>query len=253
MKKLLEDKKIILLLTVLLLLIIFSAYIKTSEVKLSEIYQKPEQTEEELLFKDEERAENNEKITENKTKISAENNKDSKDKAAVSKIALISEIKDPFKAGSDSSSDKRETAAEAQGEIKINSKTNYPGELIDLEKNILAQNLIESAAGDKKIQQQRGLNESELNSKVSREAQSAAVEEKLNLDKLKLPFKLLGIIKNDNNSSVLLQYQGQTVVKNAKDKIGRFTIKEIKNQEIVISYQKAERIIKLWEDGKNEN
>jgi hypothetical protein len=74
----------------------------------------------------------------------------------------------------------------------------------------------------------------------------------LNIDRLQLPFKLLGIIRQNNNSAVLFLYQGQTVVKSENDKIGQFTIKEIQNKEIIISYQQAERVIKLWEDRKNE-
>ncbi|MGP3779633.1 hypothetical protein ACTWKD_12520 [Halanaerobium saccharolyticum] len=242
MEKLLKNKKIILLLTVLLLLVVFSAYIKTSEVKLTEIHQKPEEAEAELLFKGEKASEKNEKVVRKEETV--EESREAK--AAVSKIALISEIKDPFKGDSDSSSGQKEAAAEG----KEQKKNIYPAELIDLEKNIIARDLIKKTARDNKLQQ-KNPKDSELKPDQSSENQAAA-ENKLNIDRLQLPFKLLGIIRQNNNSAVLFLYQGQTVVKSENDKIGQFTIKEIQNKEIIISYQQAERVIKLWEDGKNE-
>jgi len=241
MEKLLKNKKIILLLTVLLLLVVFSAYIKTSESKLTEIYQKPEETEAELLFKGEEASEKNEKPVRKEETV--EESREAK--AAVSKIALISEIKDPFKGDSDSSSGGKEAAAEG----KEQRKNIYPAELIDLEKNIIASDLIKNTATDNKLQQK---NPKDSKLKPDQNSENQAAENKLNIDRLQLPFKLLGIIRQNNNSAVLFLYQGQTVVKSENDKIGQFTIKEIQNKEIIISYQQAERVIKLWEDGKNE-
>ncbi|PUU89785.1 MULTISPECIES: hypothetical protein [Halanaerobium] len=241
MKRILKNKKIILLLTVLLLLVIFSAYIKTSEVKLTEIYQKPEETEAEFFLKGEKASEKNEKIVRKEETV-----EDSREaKVAVSKIALISEIKDPFKADSDSSSGQKAAAEKEQ------RKNIYPAELIDLEKNVIASDLIKNTARDNKLQQENP-KESELKPEQNSVNQVAA-ENKLNIAQLQLPFKLLGIIRQNNNSAVLFRYQGQAVVKSENDKIGQFTIKEIQNKEIIIGYQQAERVIKLWEDGKNEN
>jgi hypothetical protein len=243
MEKLLKNKKIILLLTVLLLLVVFSAYIKTSKVKLTEIYQKPEETEAELLFKGEKASEKNEKPVRKEETLE----ESGESKAAVSKIALISEIKDPFKGDLDASSGGKESAAEG----KEQRKNIYPAELIDLEKNIIASDLINKTARENKLQQKNS-KDSELKPDQNSENQATAAENKLNIDRLQLPFKLLGIIRQNNNSAVLFLYQGQTVVKSENDKIGQFTIKEIQNKEIIISYQQAERVIKLWEDGKNE-
>lgn len=253
MKKILENKKIVLLITLLLLLIV-TGYIKTSEIKLDQIYQNEVQTENELLFDTERAEEEKDKKTEKSSparKIGSESAyKKSDKKLKISKIALISEIKDPFKSSSDFNSSQKETAAGK--ELDLKSKKDYHRELIDLEKSIMANSLIEATSAEEKTNEQRSSKKSELNNKKSRTDKSTTAEG-IDLSKVKLPFKLLGIIKNGSSSAALFQHQGRKIVKKERDKIGSFKIQEIKNKEIVISYQKAKRIINLWEEEKNEN
>jgi len=78
-------------------------------------------------------------------------------------------------------------------------------------------------------------------------------KQKEQLQKIKLPFKLLGIIKNENSASALFLYQGKNILKQEKDKIDIFKIEAIKKQEITISYQNETIKISLWKEEVNEN
>lgn len=76
-------------------------------------------------------------------------------------------------------------------------------------------------------------------------------KEKIKL--VKLPFKLLGIIRNKRRAQIIIAYQGKILIKECGAEIGKFKIKEIKKHEIVSCYNnKKDFIIKLWKDDKNE-
>ncbi|MFW5736087.1 MAG: hypothetical protein ACOCXB_01890 [Halanaerobium sp.] len=247
MKNILNNQKLNLFFTVVLIIIVFSAYLKSSDFKLSELYQTPEQSENELVFNQEEK-ESNQK---NQKAVDIEKNKvDSKNE--IKELALISEIKDPFKADLESSSrknPKKKERAKLENE-KIKKKIESDQKLLFLEKNIIAEKLLKNKTAEIDLQTAETAADDSIKNKKREKSQPKK------RDNLKMPglsFKLMGIIKNKDCSSALFLYQGQTIIKKEKDSIGGFLIKEIKNKEIIISYQQAEQTVYLWEDKKNEN
>lgn len=247
MIKILKSKKnILIILSLILFLILFFNYLKTIETtdhKLSE-----------------------EKIISNKgpvdqKKIDQKDKKDKKEKEIEEKeieekeiesIALIKEIKDPFRAEA-ALKDKAEKVEEnlsASKKINLNSKN----DLIYLEKNIIADNLID------KTHNSGSANDSKLNLKqksaaaekqAANNTNEAAVNK--NLKNIRLPFKLLGIIKNRDKSSALFFYQGKNLLKKEKEKIDIFKIEKINNKDLIISYQNQRKKLHLWEEKNNEN
>ena len=112
-------------------------------------------------------------------------------------------------------------------------------DLIYLEKNIIADN----TAAKSKIKAET---KSENITKTKIKAEKSIKE-------FRLPFKLLGIIKNADNSSALFLYQGQNILKKEKEKIDIFKVEEINNKNLIISCQDQRRKIHLWEEKNNEN
>ena len=222
MKNILKNKKLLLLiLSVFLLLILFSNYLKT--VGLTENKLKKEKIIEKAAPVD-------------KTKIEPKI-KDEEKQKEIESIALIKEIKDPFRAEIESKEDFKKEREDLSAAKKIKLKTEK--DLIYLEKNIIADN----TAAKSKIKAET---KSENITKTKIKAEKSIKE-------FRLPFKLLGIIKNADNSSALFLYQGQNILKKEKEKIDIFKIEEINNKNLIISCQDQRRKIHLWEEKNNEN
>ena len=222
MKNILKNKKLLLLiLSVFLLLILFSNYLKT--VGLTENKLKKEKIIEKAAPVD-------------KTKIEPKI-KDEEKQKEIESIALIKEIKDPFRAEIESKEDFKKKREDLSAAKKIKLKTEK--DLIYLEKNIIADN----TAAKSKIKAET---KSENITKTKIKAEKSIKE-------FRLPFKLLGIIKNADNSSALFLYQGQNILKKEKEKIDIFKIEEINNKNLIISCQDQRRKIHLWEEKNNEN
>ena len=222
MKNILKNKKLLLLiLSVFLLLILFSNYLKT--VGLTENKLKKEKIIEKAAPVD-------------KTKIEPKI-KDEEKQKEIESIALVKEIKDPFRAEIESKEDFKKKREDLSAAKKIKLKTEK--DLIYLEKNIIADN----TAAKSKIKAET---KSENITKTKIKAEKSIKE-------FRLPFKLLGIIKNADNSSALFLYQGQNILKKEKEKIDIFKVEEINNKNLIISCQDQRRKIHLWEEKNNEN
>jgi len=232
MKKIFSNKKIILMILIIILtIILLSNYIKTAEISLFKLFDKQTNSKDSLFFKNQE---NKSALTE-KAKNENKDNKDknNKDTARVYKkdkierIALISEIKDPFNQKDNQSLNK-----------------SYSQDLLFLEKNIIAEKLDHPDKSGAEVLKKNDKNAAEKNL-VQKE------NDKLNKN-IELPFKLLGIIKSKDNSAALFLYQGQNISRKEDEKIDRFKIEEINNKNISLTYQNKSRIIKLWEEEGNE-
>ncbi len=235
MKEILKNKKLILItLSLVLLLILFSAYIKTREIELAILAEEN--------FQKEAPTKKKEKL---KTKKEAENK--------IESIALIKEIKDPFQ--KDAQKNKNEAISAEKTAATKQLKINKKNKLIYLEKNIIAENLFdksEKSPGSNKAQPELSKESAALVSKERTvNSQKDAVQKQL--QNIRLPFKLLGIIKNKSNSSALFLYQGQHILKKEKEKIDIFEIETINNKNIILSYQNLKRSLHLWEGDINEN
>lgn len=227
MKKIVLNKKIILIvLTVILLVILVSNYIKTADHSLLELFNKDKNSTDELFFNEKENEIQN-KESENRA-----------EKEEVKSIALISEIKDPFALTA--------PAETNTAQAELNFKNQQGEQLISLEKNIIAEEL--------KLKKQSTAELFQNDKKIdSEKIDSAEKEQKKVLEKIKLPFELLGIIKNKDSASALFLYQGENILKQEKDKIDIFKIESIDKQEITISYQNETIKISLWKEDANEN
>ncbi|SIQ11572.1 hypothetical protein [Halanaerobium kushneri] len=241
MKKILINKKMILFLAVGLLLIVFLIWTQFFGVEISDIYDQPDKFKNDKIFAEKSKQK---KIVKTENEVSKEKINEVKNetqlKTKIKEIALISEIKDPFKSVNSSQNSKKRALKSINKPDQLsesNNKENYNPKLIDLEKNIIADDLNNHSSKDNKLQ---------VKNNNSNEAK------KINIERVKLPFKLLGIIRKGTKSTALFLYRGQTVTKKENDKIGRFTIKKINNNKLTISYQKAERMINLWEVEGNE-
>lgn len=226
MKKIVLNKKIILIvLTVILLVILVSNYIKTADHSLLELFNKDKSSAEELLFNEKENEIQSQEI-ENR----AENEE-------IESIALISEIKDPFAAAAQ--------AEMSTDQIDLNAKNQQGKELIFLENNIIAEELkLKNKSAAELFQKENEIDSEKIDSAEKKPEEF--------LEKIKLPFELLGIIKNQNSASALFLYQGENILKQEKDNIDIFKIESIKKQEIIISYQNERLKINLWKEEENE-
>ncbi|CCU79351.1 hypothetical protein HSACCH_01260 [Halanaerobium saccharolyticum subsp. saccharolyticum DSM 6643] len=240
--KIFSNKKLILILLIIILtIVLLSNYIKTAEISLFELFNKDEALAESLFFKEEQ----NKSAAVKKAKNDAETNKaETKEvaiknvnkEAKIESIALISEIKDPF-------NQKENTENIIQDNKSFNKNTKQ--DLLFLEKNIIAENLKSLDKGSAQVLKQ--------NQKAGADKDHELKETNNKLKQnIKLPFKLLGIIKNKDNSAALFRYQGKNVLKKENEQIDIYKIKEINNKEISLIYQNEIRIIKLWEEGANE-
>lgn len=239
MKKIFSNKKILLIvLSIVLLVILLSSYIRTKEIDLFNFFGKQEKKEDQFFFKenlrnDEFKKSINQKESEKTakkdlelTKLSAENEKLDK----IESIALISEIKDPF-----------------IQEKKVNTSTsqNTDQDLIFLEKNIVSKELKVSGQNE---------NKNLLKSGKKQVDNDNLQEKKTQLDQnIKIPFQLLGIIKNKDNSTVIFNYQGKKVLKKENEKIDLFVIEKINNNNISLVYKNKVKTLNLWEKVENEN
>lgn len=249
-KKEKKKKLLLVFLLVVMGLILFSSYINTTEIDLGSLFgQKKISKQKELFFESdretkkekEEQIENINKKKNNSSTNLEENNK-------IKSITLIKEIKDPFK-----NAQNINDLAEVKDENKIGDKINGAGEIIFLEKNITAESLISQTQGSKKMTKSEKKGQKELALSVSKSKENIKTINRQSLKNIQLPFRLIGIIKNSTNSSALFLYQGQTLLKNEKENIDVFTIEQINNKNLIISYQNEERIIHLWKEKYNEN
>lgn len=226
MKNILKNKKLILLiLSVFLILILFSNYLKT--VGLTENKLKKEKIIEKAAPVD--RAKIEPKI------------KDQEKQKEIESTALIKEIRDPFRTEIESKEDSKKEREDLAAAKKIKFKTGK--DLIYLEKNIIA----DYTAAESKIK-------ADITAKTKSEnITKTKIKAEKSIKDFRLPFKLLGIIKNADNSSALFLYQGQSILKKEKEKIDIFKIEEINNKNLIISCQDQRRKIHLWEEKNNEN
>ncbi|MGM0500066.1 MAG: hypothetical protein ACQERL_07675, partial [Bacillota bacterium] len=121
----------------------------------------------------------------------------------------------------------------------------YNQDLLFLEKNIIAEKL--EPIDKSGVEALKPKKETDA-------AENSDQKEYNKFDKsIKLPFKLLGIIKNKDNSAALFLYQGQNISRKENETIDIFKIEEINNKNISLTYQNQRRVIKLWEEEGNEN
>ena len=254
MKNIKSIKKIILIiLTVILLVILLFMYFKSTEIYSFELFTgKEESPGEELLFgKDkviektenkDDRSNNDKSNTEGRLKLQ---------KAEIKNIALISDIKDPFKIN------KNEKVKNIKNKNKQDKNPVLNKDLLFLESKIISENMTEIKNPKNKKPENINLNrpkEKNLNFKQQKNKENEiTAAEKEKLKKMKLSFKLIGIIKNKNKASALFLSQGQNILKKEKDKIGLFKIEQIKNKEVLLSYKNQKQRLQLWKEKKNEN
>lgn len=227
MDKIFKNKKIILLiLSLILLFILTSNYIKTTEVELDLISEQENKVnKKELLIKPQKQ----------ELKVKKEQEK-------IESIALIKEIKDPFQLEEKHNKKAEENTAvfDKAKALKINTKK----DLLYLEKNIIAENIID---------ENPNMDISAAKKKKSVKTKKSAESNEQALKKIRLNFELLGIIRNKSNSAALFLYQGQNVLKKENEKIDMFKIEKITNKSVIISYQNYKRKLHLWEEKNNEN
>lgn len=244
-------KVFLLILIILLLLILIFNFFNTSSFKINNFFKKDEgqagiksdsqliaQADDQIINNDNENINKeknniiNEKLDQNNLKnkkINIEKKTDQKN----TKIIKIEDIKDPFQTKTASNSFKNNLNPNKALllEKDLNIGGNLTGEGLIIEKEI---NLKENKK-----------------SKLKKEKENE-IEDKERLNNLNLPFELLGIIKNKNNSAVILSYKNQNIIKNEKEKIDIFLIEKILNKSLIIKYKKQKREVKLWE-AQNEN
>lgn len=243
MKKITLNKKTYLITAAaVFLILIISIYLKTTATNPVQIFNEADQSAAEVLLT--EKNKEDETAAEAEKKSLKKNQNSVKKEAEIENIALVEEIKDPF------------TAARKQKETKlpqVSNKSSKNQDLILLEKNIIAESLIaaENHADQKNEAEADTVQIKKETAADEKESGGAAAES--NLNNIKLPFKLLGIIKNRSSASALFLYQGQNIIKKEKDKIDLFQIKKINKKEIVLTYQKEELKLQLWEVEENEN
>lgn len=256
MKNIKNKKILLLILTIILFLTIFINFLRFKELN-SESFVTDNAKTEDLFFKAKKdkiaAAENLKTTVDNEllqsSKNNLKNNKLAKEEA-VKRIALISEIKDPFKKEErlnyklDSQRNESEKLLKKEAAAKIDRTQNE--QLLLLEKSVFNNN-----SQAKKLKKSRDIEEKVNNDKddylKNRELKNEA-EQLENIKNINLPFKMLGIIKNKNKAAVLFLYKGKKIVKREGDKIDLFQIDKINNKKIVLNYKDQKRILKLWED-----
>lgn len=251
-KKEKKKKLFLVFLLVVMGLILFSSYIKTTELELSSIFgHKKISKQKELLFETEkeiikEEIAQKENINENKNDLSA----NLEEKAKVETITLTKEVKDPFKIAKNVND-----LPKKKDKNKIENKINETEELMFLEKNITAENLIYPTQNSERmiVSEKKAPNELSLPAPENRNKEKIIKTDRQSLENIKLPFRLVGIIKNKTSSSALFLYQNQTLLKKENENIDVFKIEKINNNNLIISYQNEERIIDLWKEKYNEN
>lgn len=255
--KLKKKKYILIILTVVMLIIFLSNYSKPTEIALNLLFNQnnfKSKTASKEIFFEADSKNGLEKEVQQKLEFKHKNKSQKKVEKAgeVEKIALVKDIKDPFKSKQKNSRAAKDNSAE---ELLPNRSLE---DLILLEKNITSSEMI--------VQNQNGFSDflnspsaEEINKKsISTDSNDKSIDKRNSnsinsLKKKNLPFKLLGIIKNKNNSSALFRYQGQTLLKKEKEKIDIFKIKKINNKNLVITYQNEEKTLQLWKEKNNEN
>lgn len=261
MKNKLKPKKIaLLILVILLLLILLSNYLKSSETNLTSILL-PTETEKELSplredkdeikYKDQAKIGNNNRNKNLKTDNTAlkRNKSLSKDQSENKKVIQPKlktdkkAIKDPFK--TKRALNKSEENEDPKGNIFLE-------EDLKLETDLTGNGLIIGKERDLKPAKKFYQNESEKNEKEKDEAELKIEksfleeEKKKKMRNFRPPFELLGIIKDQKNSAVILLYQDQKIIKKEKEMIDVFLIEEIKNKSLIISYKNEKKKMQLW-------
>ncbi|MFN2341349.1 MAG: hypothetical protein ABR547_08785 [Halanaerobium sp.] len=258
MKKIIKNKKLLLIfLTALFLLILLTGYLKTSKIELLAFFeQENELNSRELPLETDKKVNNSKEAadqivhSEASTDSKNENKIKPEEKEEIEKIALIKEIKDPFQAvekPKNKAENFEEESVSAAAELKIDLKK----DLLYLEKNIIAEKLSSETQKSEIIEQSNI--KLDKNEDIEEKNQDQSLKNRESLEDIKLPFKLIGIIKNKENSSALLVYQGQTLLKKEKEKIDNFKIEKINNKDLLISSQGEQRRIHLWKEKYNEN
>lgn len=218
MKNKLELKKIaLLILFVLLLLILLSNYLKSSETS-SESIPLPAEAEKKLPELSQKREEIKNKVQEGPEEITAE----------------TEAVKNPFKAEKDlKGPEKNQNLNKSiflEGDLKLAPALTGNGLIIEEERDL--------KSADKSDQNEK--EETEL------KKEAALKEKNKRMKSFKPPFELIGIIKNKNNSAVILLYQGRKIIKKEKEMIDIFLIEKIKNKSLIISYKKVKKEMQLW-------
>lgn len=173
---------------------------------------------------------------------SLQNLKKEEAESKIIKIASLKDIKSPF-------ADKGQLQEKNDLYLSTAEESYLENSSLILERNIIAEEIIQS---DKRTE--INSNNSEAAEKVENnrgekaDIKAAEAETKLlNLNNIELPFELIGIVKNKDNASALISYQGGKYLKREKEKIDIFEIKEIEKKKIIISWQDQERELRLWE------
>ena len=164
-------------------------------------------------------------------------------------IASIDEIKNPFK---EKKIKKTDNKLEKNKKENINYNRANNSQILYLEKNLIEKDFLNNNSLNLKDKK------SNKNDKLKREKTETKAQQKVikkntvknNILNTKLPFKLLGIIKNKNNSTALVYYQGKRMLIKENEFLNKLLIEEINNQSIIISYNEEKRKIKLWEEKK---
>jgi|GEM_PF-1145589 len=253
MKKIIKNKKLLLIfLTAILLLILFSNYIKTNEIELKTLFdQENKAGKKELLLEADKKVNDQESAADQiiAAEVSTGNKNENKVKTKeIEKIALVKEIKDPFQAKVEQTS--KAGNFEEKSAIADKLKIDLKEDLIYLERNIISENISSSSQKSEEIMQSKIKSGAE--SELKENSKNESAKNRKSLQNIKLPFKLMGIIKNKDNSSALFFYRGQTLLKREEEKIDIFKIEKINNKNLLISYQEKERRLNLWEEKSNE-
>ena len=246
MKKFNINKKLILFLLIILLgITIFFSYMKISGVNTKE-----------FIYEEEKNFENNSnELKDNSVlklnhKNREKNSKKSKnEEKEIINIASIDEIKNPFK---EKKIKKTDNKLEKNKKENINYNRANNSQILYLEKNLIEKDFLNNNSLNLKDKK------SNKNDKLKREKTETKAQQKVikkntvknNILNTKLPFKLLGIIKNKNNSTALVYYQGKRMLIKENEFLNKLLIEEINNQSIIISYNEEKRKIKLWEEKK---
>ncbi|ADQ14835.1 hypothetical protein Halsa_1408 [Halanaerobium hydrogeniformans] len=71
-------------------------------------------------------------------------------------------------------------------------------------------------------------------------------------EKIDIPFKLQGIIKDKNHSLAIFQFQNQFIEKREGEKLAGFLIKNIEAKEVMITLENFKVKLSVWGDNKVE-
>lgn len=221
-------KRLLFILIIFLLLFFLFNYFKTTDLNFISAVNNNEKNTKIVnqLFEKDNILDSEIKKEEESIEIAQKNSDQAKE---IKKVILLKEIRDPFAAvKSESLSKEKNLVKSNKNKFKINTDLKSAEGAVCLEKNIIT-----------KIKNQK--------------SDSLKTEEKeLNLN-IKFPFKLLGIIKNNNKSSALFLYQGKNILKRETEKIDIFNIEKINKKDLILKYENQKIKLKLWRLDEIEN